>query len=615
MENTKLGWRWGVAAAVAMMCLALFPQLHFWANRGHSWQGANAIMHPDEVAYSAYVASLIRGLPRRNDPSSGRHDEPGASQPESLFSVQMIPAYAVALPARWLGMSAATAFMVFPILFAFLSALSIYWFIASLTRDNFLAAATVWIVLGLGTLAAGQGMTRHFVNLPYLIPLWFANLFQGTSLYHLPFLRFYQPAVAFPLFFLFCALVWHALLSDSRRRAMIIALGAGLIFATLVFSYFFLWTAAAAWLAVLAVLWLVARRERSFSLTVFGIIGGCAVAALIPYFLMLSHRAATVDSVQALVLSHRPDLFRLPELIGYLTIIALIAAVRSGKVSGRRDPVFLFALSLSALPMVVFNQQIITGRSLQPIHYEWFIANYVSLTGLVLTASLWWRRKTEQERTLTNKRLAIFACFSLLFAAGEVWLTASQHLSHNIRIDEARPAMKRLASLAAGDGSMAESSVVVISDLILADRLPTDAPQAVLWSPRMLVFPGVTAQENRERFFKQLYYTGFDLAKIRAEIDRGDWNFFAGLFDYQRLSPAVSGNTNPLTSAEIESQEQSYLTYVQTFNRQRAIEPTLSYLVVPSVNDFDYRNLDRWYERDAGERAGNFIVYRLKLRP
>src|SRR2546421_969207 len=112
-----------------MMLIALFPQIYFALHRGHQWNGANAIMHPDEVAYSAYVASLIRGRPRRNDPYTGRQDQPDAPQPESLFSIQIIPAYLVALPARWLGLSASTAFIFFPALFAFLSGLSIYWFI------------------------------------------------------------------------------------------------------------------------------------------------------------------------------------------------------------------------------------------------------------------------------------------------------------------------------------------------------------------------------------------------------------------------------------------------------------------------------------------------------
>src|SRR6266849_7297709 len=111
MQTAKSGWQWGVGAAAAMMCLALVSQLHFRASRGTSWQGANAIMHPDEVAYSAYVASLIRGNPRRYDPFTHRGAQNEASAPESLFSIQFVPPYAIALPARWLGLSASTVFI------------------------------------------------------------------------------------------------------------------------------------------------------------------------------------------------------------------------------------------------------------------------------------------------------------------------------------------------------------------------------------------------------------------------------------------------------------------------------------------------------------------------
>src|SRR5438132_6361947 len=114
MENEikpkRIRWRWGIGAAIAMMLIALFPQVHFVLSRGHQWQGANAITHPDEVAYSAYLASLIRGNPRRYDPYSGRGQQNEA--PESLFSIQLVPAYAVALPARWLRLSASIVFIV-----------------------------------------------------------------------------------------------------------------------------------------------------------------------------------------------------------------------------------------------------------------------------------------------------------------------------------------------------------------------------------------------------------------------------------------------------------------------------------------------------------------------
>ncbi len=42
--------------------------------------------------------------------------------------------------------------------------------------------------------------------------------------------------------------------------------------------------------------------------------------------------------------------------------------------------------------VVVFNQQVITGQSLQPIHYQVFIGNYVAGLALALLIGLLWRR-------------------------------------------------------------------------------------------------------------------------------------------------------------------------------------------------------------------------------
>ncbi len=182
--------------------------------------------------------------------------------------------------------------------------------------------------------------------------------------------------------------------------------------------------------------------------------------------------------------------------------------------------------------------------------------------------------------------------------------------------------MQRLASLATSSAesgtALSQNShsqpVVLVADLILADRLPTDAPQAVLWAPRMMVFSGLTFDQNRERFFQQLYYTGFDEGKFRAELGRSDWNFYVGLFNYARLSPVMGGKNDLITRGELESQLQSYLTFARSFSRERASAPTLSYLMVSADNEFDYANLDRWYQRDNGERVEGFILYRLKLR-
>ena len=76
----------------------------------------------------------------------------------------------------------------------------------------------------------------------------------------------------------------------------------------------------------------------------------------------------------------------------------------------------------------------------------------------------------------------------------------------------------------------------------------------------------------------------------------------------------MSGSEARITPEELRAQQSSYLDYVNSFNRDRATTPTLSYLVVQADSHPDYANLDRWYQRDAGERIGNFILYRLRLK-
>src|ERR1044072_4803131 len=249
-SNLKINWRWGVIAAFAVTILALYPQLHFWIASGSWASGAYAHVEGvgDEVAYSAYVNALINGRPRLSDPYTGHDERPGQPQPESLFSIQFVPAYIIALPARALGLTASNAFSELMLIAAFSAMLMIFWLIASVTGNSRLAAVGAIVVLCLGTTISGHG---HIVALFGFKPLY--NF--------LPFLRRYQPSATFPLFFMLCALVWRALVCAGKGAAFTSALAAGLGFALLIFSYFYLWTAAAAWLVCVALLWVVFRPD------------------------------------------------------------------------------------------------------------------------------------------------------------------------------------------------------------------------------------------------------------------------------------------------------------------------------------------------------------------
>lgn len=608
-KNLTIEWKWGALAAVGVMLLALWPQMNMWIARGGNWQGSYVSVQGDEVAYSAYINALIDGRPRRNDPYSGRDDSPAQPRPESLFSVQFLPAYVVALPARVLGISASTAFIILIALAAFAASLAIFWLLARMTGDSRLAATGAIVILCLGTLVASQGEARVLLGLPIIFDDYF------------PFLRRYQPSVTFPLLFIMFGAVWHALRSETRRAIVAWSVTAGLITAALVFSYFYLWTAAAAWLACLCIVWLAARpREWRQVATVFGVIGAFAFAALIPYFILLSHRATETDASVLMIYSHAPDLLRVPELLCAAVLAILALQARRGRVDWRSVNV-LFTASLALMPFVVFNHQVLTGHSLQPVHYEIFITNYVALLASILAVSILFSgRETKGE----TPRRALALLTIVVFGWGIVEATGATNRNVNqARLrDDAMPVMKWLAQESKRAGFRGPDSdpgnpraVVFASPLAIADTLPTGAPQAQLFVGRLAYYGGSDAAEMRERFYQYLYYSGTGEKELAQAISEGRFAIMASLFGIDRIIPGLAANQQRVTLDEARAELRKYSEYINSFSRERAARPTLSYVVVPTEAAPDLTNLDRWYERAPGEQAGLFTIYRVKLKP
>ena len=399
-------WKWRALAVIPILLLSLGPQIHFWLDRGSQWQGAFATHHADEFLYSGYVNALADGRPRRNDPFTGRDDQANQPLPETAFSIQVVPAFVLSSIGKIPGVSASTTFIALAAAAGLLASLAIFWLLSSITGDYRLAAAGVLFVLLTGTIFAGQGLIGVLLKLD-IVSLG------------LPFLRRYQPAAAFCLFFIFCTFIWHALTADNLRRARLQALAAGLSLGLLVFSYLYLWSAALAWVVCLGLLWLLLRPgQRRHGIEVFAIVGVMFALAVVPYAYLVSNRSRTLDELQTLISTHRPDLFRVPEIIGVVILVILIVYVRRNKIQ-RSDPRVIFAGSFAVLPVVVFNQQVLTGRSMQPFHFESFIVNYVVLVGAVILASLLWQN-------ISRSTLLWIASLCILLGVVEVYLPAGR---------------------------------------------------------------------------------------------------------------------------------------------------------------------------------------------
>lgn len=594
-------WKWAIAGAAVITLLALLPQLFMWGSRGSQWNGTYAELHGDEWVYSAYIQALIDGRPRRNDPYTGRDDAPSNPQPESLFSIQFVPAYLIAVPARVLGISSSTAFIVLGIIAPFLSCLALAWLLANILRDHKLAATGAVVVICLGALAAGQGLVHLFVS--------------GSNYSFLPFLRRYEPLAPFPLFFVFCTFVWK-LLHDQRRR-FVWAFAAGIALALLIFSYFFLWTAAFAWFVGLTLLWLVSRQgDARRDIPCFAITFGVAVAALLPYALLVSRRSHTMDAGQKLILSHAPDLFRIPELLGVAVIVLLVIAAFKKRIAWRA-PETLFGASFALAPLLVFNQQIVSGRSLQPFHYEWFILNYLSLAALVVAIVLIRRGGAGAERPVRYRVAGRIMFIAIWWAAIEVLAPAKVIIRDSEFTDRAAPVCYRLRELAKSETGVTSPTdprpLVLASENKVAVVLPTFAPHAVFWAPHF-DFLHLAPGESRARFYQYLYYIGVNPETFEKELSKPSSTFAAATFGHERVIPDLAVKVTPVSTDEIATKVSEYETYRANFSRTLAEQHVISYVIVPVSNEPDLSNLDRWYERDGGEAVGDYKLYRVKLR-
>ena len=608
MTETISGWKWCALASLAIVILSVVPQIHFWAVRGSQWNGAFTVTQGDELLYAAYVNALIHNRPRRTDPPDGRDDHPQAPVPESLFSIQFIPAYAIALFARPFGVSASTAFIVLLGVEGLLASLALCWLFTALTGDRRFAALAVVIVVSFGALAGGHGL------------IWLI-LKPDVRLVGLPFLRRYEPGVPFPLCFVFCVLLWKALTASSRRTTIIMALLAGLTLAILVFSYFYLWTATLAWLACVALLWLLLRRfETAKVLRVVIVTIVPVAAALAVYAYLLSKLPAVAEKAQVLVFTRQPDLLRVPEIVGAFILVVLIIAVRRGRVL-RSDPRLIFTASFGLVPFLVFNQQVVTGRSLQPFHYEIFISNYVVLAGLVMLVKV-------LNVAIRTRTAFLLVLFCLSWATVEVVVPSPIRSNKDVKLDQIVPVLQRLNELAKTDGTWQglreqgkTSSVVFSPEFGVSRLLPVWAPQGLLLGTGSAVFQGVPQAERKEWIYLHLYYSGKDEDFLRQllndRIDDPYLTYFvqSTVFGPERILLFLGQHTQPVGQHEIEAQVAEYATFARSFSRANALKRPVTYVITRAPhNSFDLSRIDQWYERDEGETVGDYVLYRVKLR-
>jgi hypothetical protein len=304
-----------------------------------------------------------------------------------------------------------------------------------------------------------------------------------------------------------------------------------------------------------------------------------------------------MDSAQVLELTHAPDLFRAPELYAALVICTLLYLWKKSKIE-IQNPKVLFAASFAIAPFLIFNQQLITGRSLQPFHYAEFVTNYWVVLAAFLTLGL-------VIHVLPRRVLLYAAVIGIFFGVILGVRAGRMTLSMNTQLDEARGLVTRLRQEDNHQG------VVLTSDLLLANTVTNTARNPVLWARHLYTFSNVDLIEQKRRFYQYLYYLGIDESEFTAAL-RDDFVARWEVFGAARANPVLASNKVPVTDEEIIKEAREYSRLVREFDSNLAVNPLLSYAVVSP--NADLSNLDKWYVRTVVAQNEKFVLYHLKFR-
>ena len=151
--------------------------------------------------------------------------------------------------------------------------------------------------------------------------------------------------------------------------------------------------------------------------------------------------------------------------------------------------------------------------------------------------------------------------------------------------------------------------------------VPTWTSQGTLLDLGGLYFGSVTPEEQKKFFYMHLYYSRVETEALRQALNdtpdrsRDELSTVRNVvFGQARIFPALGSHFEPVQQAEIDREVQAYQAYSNSFSRDEALKRPITYAIIPAAKEFDFTNLDRWYERDAGERVGAYTLYRLKLR-
>ena len=333
--------QWAILLALIAGVLIAFPQLYLRYDNQTSYQGVELLGMEDEEPWLSRVREVYDGYPLLNNP----YLKEGKSDP---YLYQPLGSNIIVSLGRIFSLDINNAILLSRFLFSFLVSLLIYGFVLLFTKEKLVALATSSFLMLGNSLFARRAIFQILQG-------------ESPSSTYLNYTRPVNPLMTHLFFFGFLVCFWLFLEKKQWRWGVLSALTLGLSF----YDYFYTWTFLYAFLGVLILIFLLRKKwhdAKRIGLVLFG-----ASLIALPYLFNL-YRATLhpnyAEVSQRFIVENRG--FILGLAVPLLLVVFLLFFSRKKKEQ------YYFGLALVVAPLIVLNQQFITGKILMTDHYHWY---------------------------------------------------------------------------------------------------------------------------------------------------------------------------------------------------------------------------------------------------
>src|SRR5690606_38947293 len=139
-------------------------------------------------------------------------------------------------------------------------------------------------------------------------------------------------------------------------------------------------------------------------------------------------------------------------------------------------------------------------------------------------------------------------------------------------------------------------------------------PFRPLWNPHTNSAGSLSHNENKELFYRYLYFSGFTEKDLQKALDEDLFEVKSDLFGGGRALSALNDGAEAITQADIREEVDKFKEFTVNIDRRKASDPVRAYILATTEAEPNYQNLDRWYERIDEKVFGKFKIYTLRIK-